>query len=260
MSKILLEFQNLTISIALNNNANTKAWINLHKNLEIQPDTIISNTPINKEELRTAIENANKKFNFNWPVYPNNQTQFNKMHKDIETLQEDQVDLIHNVHNFLHTYESKGNFTNVQISWAKNLGQFYKEKPIKVPLEEVNFAKEWHPGEVIIGYPHVGRSPHSCMITNDNMKLQQTCKLHDHISTDFIINVSSKQQTDDNKLSKWYDQNSQVLKNIFTKDQGLNHNGYLVIGKVENFNKLPYKISLPLHTQEVPKFTLVFDN
>jgi|LULS01.1.fsa_nt_gb hypothetical protein len=40
----------------------------------------------------------------------------------------------------------------------------------------------------------------------------------------------------------------------------LNHNGYLVIGKVENFNELPYKISLPLHTQEVPKFNLAFDN
>ena len=98
------------------------------------------------------------------------------------------------------------------------------------------------------------------MITNDNMTLQQTCKLHDYISTDFIINISSKQQTDDNKLSKWYDQNSQVLKNIFTKDQVLSHNGYLVIGKVENFNELPSKLSLPLHTQEVPKFTLVFDN
>lgn len=223
------------LQIELNNSILANTWMALHEDLNIPHDEVLNDSQIDKEQFRQSILEANDLFGFNWPLYPNTQQEFNKMHKDIETAPKDKADVIQSVHNQLHVMESGGGVSQIQFAWNKSLGQFFKRKPVfkEMPKNAEPFAKQISLGDVFLGYPHVGKSPESCMLHNDNENLLQTCRLHDRISPDIVIRIAEGTQycDTDKKLEKWYDDNK---INIFSKQDMLKYNGWPVIGTVVN--------------------------
>jgi len=234
----MLKINNLEIK--LNDSVVANKWKELHTSLNIAPDELLDDAEISQETFTAQIKKANSLFGFDWPVNPATQEDYNKMHKDIETAPKDKADIIQSIHHKLHVRESGGNRpSQIQIAWTKSLGQFYRKKAIfkEMPADAEPFAKQIKFGEVFLGYPHVGKSPESCMLHEDNRQLEQTCRLHNRIGTDIIIRIAPGTHycNTDKKLEQWYDKNK---IDMFSKEDMLKYNGWSVIGEVVNKDEL----------------------
>ena len=222
------------IKIKLSDKAISKAWLKLYQSLNVDPDKIVSNLPIDNEDFMQKIKKANDLFGFDWPLNPQTQDEYNLMHKDIETAPKHKADLLQQIHNDLHVKESHGSkASHIQVVWSESLGQFYRKKPISydMPDHAEPFEKELKYGDVYLGFPHVGKSPEVCMLQNDVSNLNQTCKIHNKIVCDILISLSNQTCNTDNDLLLWYEANKITM---FTKEEMLKYNGWAKIGEVIN--------------------------
>jgi lipid A disaccharide synthetase len=79
----MLQVSNLNIKLL--DKVITKKWLELHRSLNVAPDSIIDNDCISDDIFVKDIQEANKEFGFNWGSNPKTQDEYNQMHKDIET-------------------------------------------------------------------------------------------------------------------------------------------------------------------------------
>jgi len=231
----MLRISNLEIQLDDTNLA--KSWLSLYQSLNVDPDMIIDNSPINDDVFAEDIRQANSTFGLDWPEYPKTQAEYNKMHKDLELASPKMADKLQYIHNRLHVKESQGDRSQIQISWSDSLGQFYKKKPINQKMTSAvePFSKEIKYGDVYLGYPHVGKSPQEAMRHNDNKFLKQTCKLHDTIVCDILISLVDRYCDSDDELIEWYDREKITF---FSKEDMLKYNGWPKIGHVVNKNQI----------------------
>ena len=61
------------IKIKLSDKAISKAWLKLYQSLNVNPDKIVSNLPIDNEDFMQKIKKANDLFGFDWPLNPQTQ-------------------------------------------------------------------------------------------------------------------------------------------------------------------------------------------
>ena len=71
------------LQVKLHNTIIADTWKELHDDLNIAHDEVLNDSGLDKENFRDSIQKANNLFGFNWPLYPNTQKEFNRMHKDI---------------------------------------------------------------------------------------------------------------------------------------------------------------------------------
>jgi hypothetical protein len=228
----MLRISNLNIK--LYDTVMTRAWLKLYLNLNINPDLIIDNSGISNETFTNDIQEANKKFGFDWPTNPTTQNEYNQMHKDIETAPKHKADLLQSIHNHLHVREAGDNgASQIQFCWTESLGQFYKKKPVLIDMPEdaEPFSKKLKYGDVFLGFPHIGKSPEVCMLQNDNSNLPQTCRLHNKIVCDILISLVDRICDTDEQLLSWHGTNEITM---FTKEKMLKYNGWAIIGEVIN--------------------------
>ena len=228
------------LQVKLHNTIIADTWKELHDDLNIAHDEVLNDSGLDKENFRDSIQKANNLFGFNWPLYPNTQKEFNRMHKDIETTPKDKADIVQSIHNQLHVMEAGfSKASQIQFAWNKSLGQFFKKKAVFriMPKIAEPFVKQIKFGDVFLGYPHVGKSPESCMLHHDNVNLEQTCRLHDRIVPDILVRIAPGIQfcNTDKQLLEWYDKNG--IK-MFTKQEMVKYNGWAVIGSVINKDAL----------------------
>ena len=230
-------FKVSNLKIKLLDNVICREWLALYQSLNIDPDFISDNSGVDDETFAQSIKQTNKEFGFNWPESPKTQKEFNAMHKDIESAPAHMADRLRVVHDQLHVKESQKGVSQIQIGWAESLGQFYRKKPINrnMPEDAEAFAKEVRRGDVCLGYPHVGKTPETCMRQQDNENLAQTCRLHDSVVCDIIIMLTDSVCASDRELLQWYDDNKITM---FTKQDMLKYNGWARIGEVENIDQL----------------------
>ena len=222
------------IKIKLSDKAISKAWLKLYQSLNVDPDKIVSNLPIDNKDFMQKIKKANDLFGFDWPLNPQTQDEYNLMHKDIETAPEKMADLLQSIHHDLHVNENGSNTaSHIQIVWSESLGQFYKKQPINcdMPDNAESFEKELKYGDVYLGFPHIGKSPEVCMLQNDNSNLNQTCRIHNKIVCNILISLTDLNCATDEQLISWYDENKITM---FTKEEMLKYNGWAKIGEVIN--------------------------
>lgn len=231
----MLKISNLEIQLDDTNLA--KSWLSLYQSLNVDPDMIIDNSPIDDEVFARDIKRANSLFNFDWPEYPKTQNEFNEMHKDLESAAPEIADKLQYIHNLLHVKESQGVRSQIQIAWSDSLGQFYKKKPIYQKMSSAiePFSKNIKYGDVYLGYPHIGKSPQEAMRHKDNKNLKQTCKLHDTVGCDIIISLVDSHCDSDNNLIEWYDREKITF---FSKEDMLKYNGWPKIGHVVNKDQI----------------------
>jgi|TARA_R110000851_G_scaffold63319_2_gene145024 hypothetical protein len=228
----MLQVSNLKIK--LSDKVITKKWLDLHRGLKVDPDSIIDNNSISDDIFAKDIQEANKNFGFSWDSNPTTQDAYNKMHKDIETAPKDKADVLQKIHDHLHIKEAGNNkASQIQVVWSESLGQFYKKQSIDcdMPKNAEPFDKKIAYGDVYLGYPHIGKSPETCMLQNDKTNLKQTCRIHDKIVCDILISLVELTCKSDEKLLDWYDDNKITM---FSKEEMLKYNGWAKIGEVIN--------------------------
>jgi hypothetical protein len=230
-------FKVSNLKIKLLDNVLCREWLTLYQSLNVDPDFISDNSGVDDETFAQSIKQTNKEFGFDWPESPRTQKEFNAMHKDIESAPTHMADRLRVVHDQLHVKESQEGVSQIQIGWAESLGKFYRKEPIyRKMLENAEaFAKEVKRGDVCLGYPHVGKTPETCMRQHDNESLEQTCRLHDSVVCDIIIMLTDSVCASDRELLQWYDNNKITM---FTKQDMLKYNGWARIGEVENIEQL----------------------
>lgn len=192
-----------------------------------------------------------------------NQIILNMLHKDIEVIQgikksqgmtHEQKQLLCDMHDCLHALES-----------IKNISEFYKHKPRsfipfryysnqELPLipEPVKFKRQFNPGEIKLVFAYVGKEPMDCLLHNDNSMLQQTCKVLDRISLNWLLNVaeypwykwsdSPNWPMDvDQALTAWYAENQTDMQALgYSLEKIINHSGFCTVGKITDLQVLPY--------------------
>jgi len=228
----MLQVSNLKIKLL--DKVITKKWLGLHRRLNVAPDLIIDNNSISDDIFVKDIQEANKNFGFNWATNPTTQDEYNKMHKDIETAPKDKANVLQKIHDHLHIKEAGNNkASQIQIVWSDSLGQFYKKQPIDcdMPSNAEPFDKTISYGDVYLGYPHIGKSPETCMLQNDGAILKQTCRIHNKIVCDILISLVELTCKSDNQLLDWYEDNKITM---FTNEEMLKYNGWAKIGEVIN--------------------------
>jgi hypothetical protein len=219
------------------------------------------------EEL---IEKARDIPGFSWQQYDikpgmenyiNNQRQFNSMHRDLEVwaginkyagLSVPQQTLLNELHCCLHTletpnvkhrYEFRGrDFLQIRHDIEKTLTRM----PDKTKFERVVFQ-----GQIVLEYPYVGKEPMACLLHNDNSELEQSCRVIDHVSLGWKMNVSRGEQTHwlprtfpeniDQALTEWYYTNQKSLDNLgYDLDLILSRSGWAVVGQIRDVRQLGY--------------------
>jgi hypothetical protein len=229
-------FKVSNIVIKLLDNVLAKEWLALYLSLGVDPDFILDSAVAGhmaRTSFQETVKQANREFNFNWPLNPTTQEELNAMHKDIETAPGIDAHKFRIIHDQLHSKEIHNGTGQYQIGWADSLGKFYRKKDIKkkIPDHANNFSKKIKRGDVFLGFPHVGKSPVLCMEQKETENLRQTCRLHDTICLDIAIAKNDAVCDTDRKLSDWFDQNKITF---FTKEKMLKYNGWGKIGEVVN--------------------------
>jgi hypothetical protein len=197
-------------------------------------------------------QQAKKIFNFDWDIDVLSQENFNLWHRDIETL-----DLSHikpypfekfqffaSLHNVLH---------NTETAYSTSLHFATKPPPERLQVKWFEKSSPWlvkpkfdhsqlNPGDVVIDYPHVGKSPMVCLANNDNSILRQSCRLPDACPRSFHIILVHKGQSLEilhQRLVQWYNTHEDQLKGLFTIEDMLNYAGEYKIGTLVNKNLIP---------------------
>lgn len=198
---------------------------------------------------------AKEIFKFNWDLNTLTQENFNHWHKDIETFDiskhppvtKEKEHHFFSLHTALHKVEGLKLFgptnrtsllpgnqvTRLQISWF----EYHKSWPV-IP----KFGYQFTIGDVIVDYPHVGKSPWQCLKTKDNSNLKQTCRLPDACPPGFLVlleNYILQQDQMHTQLIQWYKDNEDQLKDLFTIEEMLAYSGEYKIGTILNKDQIP---------------------
>jgi len=259
MREILLEFDGISELVVILVESQTNAeffWDNL-SNMGRPADSIVyDKSP--KESLHDFLILANrakKLFDFDWDLSLLTQESFNIWHRDIELFDlsqhppwsQDKGNLFIDLHRALHQAEPNNPNRLSRVRQSISV-KWYGSS---LPWPEVpNFECVTCQGDVVIDYPHVGKSPWISMLHNDNQNLKQSCKLADACPPCFIINLFGVNKTTQGKiinevksnqhsrLLEWYQANQDQLESMFTLEQMLNYHGQFCVGKIKDLSQL----------------------
>ena len=148
-------FKVSNIVIKLLDNVLAKEWLALYLSLGVDPDFILDSAVAGhmaRTSFQETVKQANREFNFNWPLNPTTQEELNAMHKDIETAPGIDAHKFRIIHDQLHSKEIHNGTGQYQIGWADSLGKFYRKKDIKkkIPDHANNFSKKIKRGDVFL--------------------------------------------------------------------------------------------------------------
>lgn len=195
---------------------------------------------------------AKKIFGFSWKLDCFDQDNFNNWHRDIESFNTNQhlpwtkekENLFVDLHALLHLAEP--NKENAPYMGRQFLQIRWFEKSVPWP-QHPNFVSrlDIKQGDVVMDFPHVGKSPWMCFVHNDNKDLPQCCRLPDACAPSFFIHLDQKRsmstvqktqliEKQRVQLIDWYKQNQSQLENMFTVDQMISYDGEYVIGRLKN--------------------------
>lgn len=250
MTFINLKFDSIDhkIPITVTDDLNAIAFANNINQYTTPADYINQHNQSKKsivDEFLAKAVKGKQMFNFEWDLNDLSQDNFNKMHRDIENFatnnraDDSTFKFFINLHEDLHKAERA--ISNLsQPDW--NLSPTLQLKwfgPSTPWLSQPKFIhrSELQPGDVIAGYPHVGKTPLNTMKNNDVSTLETMCKIPDAYPPSLhIILANTMSVKEDNRLkdqlSKWYDNHSSRLMNLFTKEQMLMYYGEFKIGTI----------------------------
>jgi hypothetical protein len=272
MSKLLLKFNTLdeVVSITLEPNINAEFFAHNLKKLQRPADRIYYTKNKNEviEEFLIKARKAKIWFDFEWNLEDLNQDNFNLWHRDIESFDlskyppwtQEKGDFFIDLHASLHDTEgkileidsssSKIQRRHIQIKWFYHSVD-WPETPKFISYNDVGA------GDIIADYPHVGKTPMTCMLQNDNSALEHSCRLPDACPASFFIHLSEQLKKIDldktqQQLKEWYESNRNQLEHKFSMEKMLHYDGLFRIGKIEN----PQHISV-LQTCKLDSVTLI---
>jgi hypothetical protein len=204
--------------------------------------------------LRNA-ERARELFGFQWDVTQFSQEDFNAWHKDIETFDlsrhppwsQEKGDFFIELHNSLHAAEKiKHLLDQTHIETRPFLMQVRWHEHSRAWLEPARFCDDQNleRGDIIAGYPHVGKSPEWCMQDGDDINLAQTCRLPDACPCGFLINFETHWHTVADRdrrrqrLLEWYDKHADQLGMMFDREKMLQYHGFYRLGRIRDLSML----------------------
>jgi hypothetical protein len=199
--------------------------------------------------------------------YAANQVIFNQMHRDVEVkaginkyegLEDHQRLLVDELHWCLHSLESEDAQLDYQFKPRDIVQLTYRgelQRP-EMPKDTV-FSRVLYPGEIMLDFPYVGKEPLYCMMHNDNDMLEQACKIIEHISFSWKLNLSRKPSTQwaggtwpkdiDAALTSWYMQHKEQLDNMgYSVELMLARSGFCPVGIIDDISKLEYIRTSPV--------------
>jgi hypothetical protein len=139
----------------------------------------------------------------------------------------------------LHTVEGLKLFGPINRTSLLSISWFEHHKSWPVTPK---FDYQFTIGDVIVNYPHVGKSPWMCLKTKDNSNLKQTCRLPDACPPGFFVlleNCRLQQDQMHTQLIQWYKDNEDQLKDLFTIEEMLAYSGEYKIGTILNKDQIP---------------------
>jgi hypothetical protein len=288
MTKTLLKFDAFDepISVVFESSKNAEFFLTRLKNFARPADSVGLHQPFDQqlEDFLSKAKQAKELFNFDWDINVLSRENFNHWHRDIETFDlsqhppytQEKGDFFIALHGALHLVEDRAiqkeqesncktkNFsvlsflkklfdtsvpanpafrrTSCSIKWAEK----------NVPWPEIPKFKsrlEIKKGDIIVDFPHVGKTPWTSMQNNDVENLEQSCKLPDVCPPGFVIALTDSCdatgrnrlkliQQQEQQLIDWYQQNIHTLSKLFSQEKMLMYNGEYCIGHVENLDQL----------------------
>ena len=282
MPKIYVEInQAIDFNINIYNTPIGEKFFNQHATIrKVDPDRsvpiITDFTKYTINYFITLIDQAAKTNTLDWSAYniqagtefyEANQAQFNLMHKDLEVvagihkyagLDQSQMKLVDELHCCLHSLETSEAPLDYKFTERHLASMHYFLNPLEdnqIP-EPVKFSRVIRPGEIMLDYPYVGKEPFSCMSHHDNSKLQQTCKMIDRISYNWIMHLGDTDNTRwyppphtdnvDEALTEWYYLNRADMDALgYSLQKILDHTGFCIVGRIDNLSKLEYMRTTP---------------
>ena len=187
------------------------------------------------------------------------QENFNLWHRDIEnfdlsryppcTQEKDHFAI--DLHSALHMIENRMlDHSNPKKMFQRTSCSIKWFAP-SLPWPEIPKFKsrlEVEKGDVIVDYPHVGKSPWISLENNDTTHLEQSCRLPDMCAPGFYIALvgaeypekikQQKIQQEKEQLILWYQENITVLEKMFTQEQMLIYDGVYCIGKIQDLEQI----------------------
>jgi hypothetical protein len=250
--QLKLEGFNDLVQIRLRSDPNVDFFVeNLHR-LNRPADEVGSYGNITWEDsipdfLQHA-RRAKELFGFDWDLSQLTKENFHHWHRDIETLDianhqpatDEKGIFFIQLHRALHRAEAV--VALPQKTLPRMLYIKWYEPSMTWPSVPIYDHSEWQPGDVTLDYPHVGKSPLVCLVSGDNAKLQQACRLPDACPPGFHIQlIPGGQPMHDlqQKLTAWYDLHQDQLVSMFTKEDMLRYAGEFCIGRVIDLNQIP---------------------
>ena len=263
MTKFLLKFDAFDepVSVIFESSKNADFFQARLKSFARPADSIGLQRPYDQqlEDFLSKAQLAKELFDFNWNLDALTRENFNHWHRDIETFDlakhppytKEKGDFFIALHSALHLVEERAiqkgqesNFkrTSCSIKWF--------EKSVPWPeTPKFKSSLELQKGDIIVDFPHVGKSPWTSMQNNDVENLEQSCKLPDMCPPGFIIVMTDNSSTQSSNKTKliqqqqqqlidWYQQNIDVLSKMFSQEEMLYYNGEYCIGRLENLAQL----------------------
>jgi hypothetical protein len=262
MSIISLKFDGINelINIEIENTANGELFHDYLKGFDRPADSMSIHQSFDQcyEDFLDRARLAQDLFKFEWDLTVLSQENFNNWHRDIEAFDitkhppvtDEKGDFFINLHSALHRIEAymaenpdtiTSQRKSCAIKWFAN----------SIPWPEIPKFKPRlaiKKGDIIVEFPHVGKSPWVSLQHNDTTNLVQSCRLPDMCPPGFIIQLTEKGwpyhhqvkkiKEEKQQLIDWYEKNSSVLSKIFTKEQMLSYDGEYCIGKLQDLNQI----------------------
>lgn len=262
MHRLSLKFDGIdeTINIVLDSSKNAEFFVSYLKSFNRPADSVSVHQPFDQqlESFLTKARQAKELFNFNWDLTRLTRENFNHWHRDIETFDlslyppytEEKARFFVDLHSELHLIENRivenlkdSNLirTSCSIKWfAPSVP--WPEIPKFIPRLAVKT------GDVIMDFPHVGKSPWTSFQHNDVENLTQSCKLPNMCAPGFVIALTEKYYSNHyldklirqerQQLIDWYQTNIDTLGKMFSQEEMLAYDGEYCIGRLENLEQL----------------------
>jgi hypothetical protein len=263
MSILSLRFEGVTelVHVHLPPTKNADFFQNYLTSFNRPADSMTVQQPFDQqlENFLHKAQQAKEIFNFDWNLNSLTQENFNIWHRDIEnfdlskyppcTQEKDHFAI--DLHSALHMIENR------MLDHLKPKKMFQQTScSIKwfapsLPWPEIPKFKsrlEVEKGDIIVDYPHVGKSPWTSFENNDTTHLEQSCRLPDMCAPGFYISLvgtgypekikQQKIQQEKEQLILWYQENITVLEKMFTQEQMLTYDGVYCIGKIQDLKQI----------------------
>jgi hypothetical protein len=255
MSYIKLKFSGISNPVILDfeDNINAQHLLQVISNHSPVPNSVIlrgrSGFDSLVKEFIPMVEKANQAYNLNWNVSNFNQLIFNAWHRDIENFDiaqfpNDTGELMIRLHALMHRVENAFNDpTNKNDTAGRIFVQWYADPFPYIEEPQIITEDKLQAGDVVAIYPHVGKSPHVCMMHNENSNLEKFCKLSNMSISGFEILLRdgfspARVQSDIEKLKVWYNNNVEVLSKMFSEETMLKYHGSYKLGQVRDASQI----------------------